>query len=49
VLLGVELIDEEITELQFHTRVQYNRVANGLPVPQREPARLDLLFLYAGR
>ena len=48
-LLGVELVDEEITKLQVHTRVQYDWLADRRLVPERVPARLDLLFLYASQ
>jgi hypothetical protein len=47
-LLGVELVDEQITKLQLHIRVQHGWFADGRLVPQQEPVRLDLLFLYVG-
>jgi hypothetical protein len=46
-LLGVELIDEHITELQWHICVQHGWLANGGFVPHYEPARLYLLFFDA--
>ena len=47
-LLGVELIDKEITKLQLHIRVQRRWLADRRLAPQYEPTRLCVLFLYAG-
>jgi len=44
VLLGVELIDKYITELQCHIRVQHRWLVDGGVVPYYDPPRLFLLF-----
>lgn len=47
VLLGVELVNEQITKLQFYTGVQCIWLADAGFVPNCKPACLDLLILYA--
>jgi len=47
VLLGVELIDEYITKLQWHIHVQHRWLVKGAFVPYHDPARLYRLFFDA--
>jgi hypothetical protein len=47
VLLGVELIDEYITKLQWHIRVKHRWLVNDGFVPYYEPACLYRLFFDA--
>ena len=46
-LLRVELVNEQIAKLQLYAAVQRIWLANAGFVPDRKPARLDLLILYA--